>query len=148
MDAMLFEDFDEPPGTNVLATRESVPITIKEKWQGAVTESSGFVAIPVALLRLQTHLNLTATDMVVVANFLAHWWDPERSVFPRSSTIAQRMGVTKRTVQRSTNKMMKKGLIERRFGEDGRRSFQFTPLAQRLSRMIGTSLAVKESFDA
>lgn len=148
MDTILFHELDGPEGSDPHATPEPVPITIKEKWQGAVTHSSGFVAIPVALLRLQTQLKLTATDMVVLANFLAHWWDPERSVFPRSSTIAQRMGVTKRTVQRSTNKMLKKGLIERRFGKDGRRSFQFTPLAQRLSRMIGTSLAQKEVLDA
>ena len=148
MDATLFDDLDVPDGTDLLGPVGPVPITIKEKWQGAVTASSGFVAIPVALLRLQTHLKLTATDMVVLANFLAHWWDPERSVYPRSSTIAQRMGVTKRTVQRSTNKMLKKGLIERRFGKDGRRSFQFMPLAEKLSRMIGTSLATKEVLDA
>jgi predicted transcriptional regulator len=147
MDATLLDDLDEPVGSDLLATPEPVPMTIKEKWQGAVTSSSGFVAIPVALLRLQTHLKLSATDMVVLANFLAHWWDPDRSVYPRSSTIAQRMGVTKRTVQRSTNKMLKRGLIERRFGDDGRRSFQFRPLAERLSRMIGASLAQKEVLD-
>lgn len=148
MNVALFDNLDEPEGADLVATSSPVPITIKEKWQGAVTSSSGFVAIPVALLRLQTNLKLTATDMLVLTNLLAHWWDPDRSVFPRSTTIAQRMGVTKRTVQRSTRKMTSRGLIERKFTEDGRRTFQFTALAERLSRMIGTSLATKESLDA
>lgn len=118
-------------------------ITVKEKWQGAVSESSGFVAIPMALLRLQTKLKLTATDMVVLTNLLAHWWDPARAVFPRSTTIAKRMGVTKRTVQRSTQKMINYGLIERSFLENGKRAFHFDLLAARLSRDLPLSLHIK-----
>lgn len=132
---------------------EPLPTTIKDKWQGAVTEGSGFVAIPVALLRLQTKLKLSATDMVVLSNLLAHWWDPGRAVFPRSSTIATRMGVAKRTVQRSTQKMVKAGLIERQFLEQGtkkRRTYQFTSLAARLAKDINLShkLAGKETLGA
>jgi predicted transcriptional regulator len=127
-------------------------MTVKEKWQGAVTEGSGFVAIPMSLLRLQTKLRLTPTDMVVLFNLLAHWWDPARAVFPRSTTIATRMGVAKRTVQRSTQKMVKAGLIEREFVElhGGKiRTFQFTPLAARLAKDINLShqLAGKESWE-
>lgn len=132
---------------------EPVPTTVKEKWQGAVTEGSGFVAIPMALLRLQTKLKLTPTDMIVLVNLLAHWWDPARAVFPRSATIATRMGVAKRTVQRSTQKMVKAGLIDREFltyGDGKRRTFQFTPLAARLAKDINLShqLAGKESLGA
>ena len=110
--------------------------TVKEKWQGAVTDFSGFAAIPVILLKAQARLGLTATDMVVLSNLLAHWWEPDRAVFPRSSIIAQRMGVTERTVHRSLDKMVRARLIERR-RQDGRRTFQFTPLAERLARMLG-----------
>lgn len=132
---------------------EALTVTVKEKWQGAVTDGSGFVAIPISLLRLQTKLNLTATDMVVLVNLLAHWWDPARAVFPRSTTIATRMGVTKRTVQRSTQKMISAGLIEREFNEfqgTKRRTFQFTPLAACLAKEINLSnrLAGMESLGA
>lgn len=132
---------------------EPLAMTVKDKWLGAVTEGSGFVAIPMALLRLQTKLKLTPTDMVVLINLLAHWWDPERAVFPRSTTIATRMGVAKRTIQRSTQKMVNAGLIKREFLEQGgqsRRTFQFTPLAARLARDINLSnqLAGKESLGA
>lgn len=130
---------------------EPLPVTVKEKWQGAVTEGSGFVAVPMSLLRLQTKLRLTATDMVVLINLLAHWWDPARAVFPRSSTIAARMGVAKRTVQRATQKMIKAKLIERgTLNLHGRelRTYQFTPLAERLSRdlTLAHKLAGEENF--
>ena len=130
---------------------ELLPARVKDKWQGAVTEGSGFVAVPMALLRLQTKLKLTATDMLVLINLLAHWWDAPRAVFPRSTTIANRMGVAKRTVQRSTQKMMRSGLIERGFEKHGggtRRTYQFTPLAKRLAKDINLShqLAGTESL--
>lgn len=147
MDAALFEGLDEPDVEDVIVNADAVPITVKEKWQGAVTPSSGFVAVPVSLLRLQTNLHLTPTDMVVLINLLAHWWDPGRSVFPRTTTIAQRMGVTKRTVQRTMNKLVKRGLMDRAYTDKGRRTLQFLPLAERLAGMIGTSLAKKEALD-
>lgn len=109
-------------------------ITVAGKWQGAVTPGSGFVAVPMSLLRLQSKYNLTATDMIVLINLLAHWWDPARPVYPRSTTIAKRMGVTKRTVQRSTERLLKSGMMERNFLEDGRRVFSFDVLAHRLSK--------------
>lgn len=115
------------------------PNTVKDKWQGAVTAGSGFVALPMALLRLQTKLKLSATDMLVLTNLLAHWWHPDKAVFPRSTTIAKRMGVTERTVQRSTQKMLDLGLIGRDFLEDGRRAFRFDPLAARLARDVNLS---------
>ena len=131
-------------GTAVSAYR------IADKWKGAVNEGSGWVAIPMSLLRLQTKLELTATDMIVLANFLAHWWDPTRAVYPRSSTIAKRMGVTKRTVQRSTEKMVRKGLMDPVKLDDGKRGFQFTSLANRLAKDIPLSFQIhgEESLDA
>lgn len=129
---------------------DPVAVTVKDKWQGAVTDGSGFVAIPMALLRLQTKLKLTATDMLVLTNLLAHWWNPADAVYPRSTTVAKRMGVGKRTVQRSTQKMIDLGLINREFLETGRRVFRFDPLAARLARDVNLSLQIKgeETLDA
>jgi Zn-dependent protease with chaperone function len=111
-----------------------VPSPIKEKWQGAVTQGSGFVAIPLALLRMQTKYGLSQTEMMVLINLLAHWWEPSRGVYPRSSIIAARLGVAKRTVQRATERMERMGLIERHIDGDGRRVFAFDGLVARLSR--------------
>ena len=124
---------------------ENTRVTVKEKWQGAVTGGSGFVAVPMALLSLQTKLKLTPTDMNVLINFLAHWWDPGQAVYPRSTTISKRIGVTKRTVQRSAQKMVKAGLIERVFLDDGRRAFHFEGLAARLAHELPLAYLISQS---
>ena len=122
------ETIDEP--------LEAARITIKEKWQGAVTKGSGFVAVPMALLRLQSKYALTATELLVLINLFAHWWDPDRPVYPRSTTIAKRMNVDTRTVQRATQKLERLGLLEKGKMEDGRRIFIFDVLAKRLAKDI------------
>jgi predicted transcriptional regulator len=146
--------FEAAPLTDVQDSSEAAPVaapSIKDKWQGAVGPRSGFVAVPMALLRLQTKLKLTPTDLVVLVNLLAHWWQSDRNVFPRSTTIATRMGVDKRTVQRSTQKMVKAGLIEREVVETPlgqRRTYNFNSLATRLAKDVNFSLqlAGKESL--
>jgi predicted transcriptional regulator len=124
----------EPNPADASVALEEATITVKEKWQGAVNEGSGFVAVPMALLRLQSRYDLSPTDMLVLINLLAHWWDPSKPVFPRSTTIAKRMGVDLRTVQRATRKMEKAGLIERGKLPDGKRVFNFDVLAKRVAK--------------
>lgn len=135
--------FSNPEGSGASAPEEALPTTIKDKWQGAVTQGSGFVAIPVALLRLQTKYGLTPTEMLVLINLLAHWWDPARAVFPRSTTIASRMGVDTRTVQRATAKMEKSGLITRDIDIHGRRVFSFEGLVAQLARDVPVAYAAQ-----
>ena len=122
---------------------ETATVTIKEKWQGAVTKGSGFVAIPVALLRLQAKFELTPTEMLVLINLLVHWWDPARAVYPRSSTIAKRMGIDKRTVQRATQKLERKGLLTRSVNDDGLRIFTFERLVEKLIRDLPSAYTVQ-----
>lgn len=124
-------------------SEQAAPQTIADKWQGAVTQGSGFVAVPMALLRLQSKYRLTATDMLVLINLLAHWWDPARTVFPRTTTIANRMGVDKRTVQRSTHRLMKSGLLTRQMLPDGKQSYGFEVLASRLARDVKIAYGIQ-----
>lgn len=72
---------------------------------------AGFQAVPDLLLKHQQDLRLSATDMVVLLNVLMHWWYPEQKPFPRATTIATRMGVTIRTVQRSIHAMQENGIL-------------------------------------
>lgn len=122
---------------------EAATVTIKEKWQGAVTKGSGFVAIPVALLRLQSKFELTPTEMLVLINMLVHWWDPTRAVYPRSTTIAKRMGIDKRTVQRATQKLERAGLLTRSVNEDGLRIFTFERLVEKLVRDLPSAYTIQ-----
>jgi len=123
--------------------------TLRSKWREAVGEGSGFVAVPVSLLRMQTKLGLTATDLMVLINLLAHWWNPKTPVFPRTTTIAKRMGINERTVQRSMRKLVKQGLAEAGRDEQNRRTYQFQGLVDRLNRDLPAAmrLAATESLD-
>ena len=92
---------------------------IRQRWLGAVTEGlTGFTAVPDVLIRSQSHLNLSANEMVVILNLLLHWWEGDGQwPYPRLSTIANRMGVTRRTVERAILSLESKGLLMRLEGE-------------------------------
>ena len=83
-----------------------------EKW--GVAAVPGWQPLPDVLLHNQAKLGLTATDMLVLANVLSHWWYADEKPFPRVTTIARRMDVTSRTVQRSLQKLSDKGFLQRR----------------------------------
>jgi DNA-binding MarR family transcriptional regulator len=82
-----------------------------DKWGDAA--SIGFQLVPDVLLKNQAKLELTATDMLVLLNVLMHWWYADKRPFPRSTTIAARMDVQPRTVQRSLARLHELGLIQR-----------------------------------
>lgn len=90
---------------------------IQERWGEAL--NAGFLVIPVALLRHQQELGLDAGDMLVALNILGAWWYRDRLPFPSTHTIAARMGVTMRTVQRHLAKLEELKLIRRLRNQPG-----------------------------
>lgn len=78
------------------------------KWGRAA--EAGFQTIPDVLLKNQSKLGLSSTDMLVLMN-LTMDWRPDQPPFPRSTTIAGRMGCVVRTVQRSLATLKKIGLL-------------------------------------
>jgi len=84
---------------------------VTAKWAEAA--DAGFQVLPDVLLKNQSDLGIAATELVVLINLTMHWWYPTQKPFPRSTTIARRMGVDVRTVQRSLNRLTALGLIQR-----------------------------------
>lgn len=87
------------------------PSRVAAKWGEAV--NAGFQMIPDVLFKNQKRLGLSATETVVLLNLTMHWWYAEQRPFPRSTTIADRMGIDVRTVQRALRRLNELGLIER-----------------------------------
>lgn len=81
------------------------------KWGEAAR--GGFQVVPDILLKKQVELGLSATDMLVLLNLSMHWWYADKKPFPRTTTIAARMGIDVRTVQRSLRKLGDLQLLER-----------------------------------
>ena len=94
---------------------------IRQRWGSAVTHAlTGYTAVPDVLIRSQRELRLSRTEMVVILNLLMHWWHGDgKWPYPRISTIAGRMGVTRRTVERAIKSLESKGLIIHLEGEVG-----------------------------
>ena len=88
------------------------PSAIRQRWRGAVTSAeTGFTAVPDVLIRSQGQLNLSSTEMVVLLNILLHWWREDEWPYPRISTIGERMGTSRRTVERAIRSLQEKGLV-------------------------------------
>ena len=120
-------------------TDTSTAKSIHEKW-GRALDNSGFQAVPNVLLLAQRDLRLSTTDLVVFLHLNRYWWHRDRAPYPRPTLIAEKMGVHRRTVERSLERMESKGLIERmksRQGRDGHviRPISLIPLANKLGEL-------------
>jgi predicted transcriptional regulator len=93
------------------ATVQQPTQSLQEKWGAGL--DGGFLLIPVLLLKRQQELSLDNTEVIVLMHLLAAWWDKDKRPYPRASTIATRMGLTARTVQRSLQSLEKKEMIVR-----------------------------------
>lgn len=86
-----------------------VPPQAAEKWGQAL--AAGYQILPDALIRGQHLLKLTATDIVVIANLNQAWWFADRLPYLRPVTIARRMGISERSVQRSLKRLRDRGFL-------------------------------------
>lgn len=96
----------------MLGNSENVNLLTSEpaaKWGSSL--KAGFQVLPDALLRGQHLLGLTATDVVVVANLNQAWWFNEQLPYLQPQTIAKRMGVSERAIQRSLRRLRLKGFL-------------------------------------
>ena len=116
-------------------------------WDGAITEHSGFVAVPVSLLKLQAKFGLSAVDMLVLINLLGYRWAKDAPVFPRNSIIATRMGITERTVQRTMSKLLRLRLVERSKDEKGLRVYKLENLVRRVAELTPSVERIADAFN-
>ena len=52
-------------------------------------------------------------EVVVLLNLLMYWWQPENWPYPRLSVISERIGTSRRTVERAVQSLEEKGLVHR-----------------------------------
>lgn len=100
---------------------------------------AGFQIIPDILLKSQSRLALTPTDMIVLLNLTMDWKCPTTRPYPRSTTIAGRMGNVARTIQRALATLKKLGLLvkvkETSAGGVDRQVYDLSGLVERLAML-------------
>lgn len=106
---------------------------------------AGFQPLPDVLLFHQAELGLKSDDLNVLLNILAHWYFPGSMPYLQTITIAKRMGVSARTVQRSIARLRQQGFLGR--GEDTRdgERFDVLPLLERLKPYALRRIAIRQA---
>ena len=119
-----------------------------KKW--GVAGRAGFQVVPNVLFRAQQHLGLDSTDVVILLNLSLHWWGPHNLPFPSPALISQRMGVTRRTIERRLEVLERKGFIKRlkpsapAEGKPKVRKFELTGLVEKLETAAQQGLSQRE----
>lgn len=85
---------------------------LDKKW-GKGTMGVGYTVLPVALLRGQARLKIGINELAVLVHLIDHWWKPEGMPYPKKQTIAERLGVSQKTVQRAIVNLEREGLLLR-----------------------------------
>lgn len=104
---------------------------------------AGFQPVPDVLLLHQRELGLRSEDLNVLLQITTHWYFPEKMPFPWTSTIAKRMGVSPRSVQRSVSRLRKLGILGRT-QTDGRPAYDLKPLVEKLRPFARQRLEVRK----
>jgi predicted transcriptional regulator len=80
---------------------------------GKAVRNYGYAGIPSIMIQGQRRLGVTPLQMNILIQLLDYLYDPTRQPFPRKSEIADRMGVTPKTIQTNIRALERAGLIRR-----------------------------------
>ena len=83
-------------------------------WGREVT-SHGFAGVPSILIRAQKRIGLSPIQLNIILQLLEYWHDPERKPFPTKRDIADRIGVTQKTIQTNIRALEQAGLVRREY---------------------------------
>lgn len=84
-----------------------------EKKFGKPVMDVGFCITPSLLMKAQARIGLNSVQFNIVMQLLDQWWAAERLPWPSKATIAERMGMSPRQIQRHIAEMEGAGLIRR-----------------------------------
>ena len=126
---------------------------LDQKW-GKGTMGVGYTVLPVALLRGQARLKIGINELAVLVHLIDHWWKPEGMPYPKKQTIAERLGVSQKTVQRAIVNLEREGLLLRKErysnATKGRTSneYDLSPLVERLKPIAADMAKAAEEAKA
>ena len=84
----------------------------EKKW-GKPVINMGFCIVPSLLFRAQRRLGLNATQLAVIMHLADYWWDADRKPHPSKNTLAERLNLSPRHIQRIIAELEEAGLVHR-----------------------------------
>lgn len=141
------QEGDATPAPTIKTNKASA-----DKWGQQVIEL-GFCLVPSLLLRAQQRVGLNPTQLAVLLQLCDFWWDKERKPYPSKETLAQRLSLSERQVQRYIAELEQAGLvrrIERRSANGGKLSntYDLSGLVKRLQDLEPEFREAEESAKA
>lgn len=137
----MVEDGKRGMGSKVVQLRQaSGSERASEKKWGKRVMALGFCIVPSLLLRAQQRLGLNPTQLAILLQLCDFWWQKERLPYPSKETLAGRLGLSPRQVQRHVAELEGVGLvrrIERRASHGGKRTncYDLAGLVRRLKEL-------------
>jgi predicted transcriptional regulator len=112
---------DSHAGSNVVQLQPVKARKVSEEKWGEKVIGLGFSIVPSLLFRAQRRLKLSPTDLAVILQLHDFWWDEKRKPYPSKQTLADRLSLSERQVQRIIARLEKEGFLERveRRGRNG-----------------------------
>lgn len=126
--------------SNVVVLRPKGPSRRRseQKW-GPTAMKAGFCIIPAVLLRAQRRLGLSSSQLAFLLQVADFWWTAGDWPFPKKETLAQRLGLSEKQVQRLACGLEKRGYLKRieRKGKYGRKSngYDLSGLVKKLNEL-------------
>lgn len=118
----------------------------EEKWTKPLMDA-GWTVIPSVIIQRQSALGLEPIDLTVLLHLASRWWTADNCPHPSLKTLAQSIGVSVSTVQRSLTRMKDAGFLKirhRRRSEDGGQtssSYHFDGLIEKVTPYAEEELA-------
>lgn len=133
-----------PKSPKVVALPAKAKTTSEKKW-GALAMKPGFVIIPSLILRAQNRLGLNCTQLALLLHLSEFWWHEGKYPWPKKETLAQRVGLSEKQVQRTMADLEKGGYVARvtRMGRHGQLSnaYDLSGLVRKLAEIAPEFIA-------
>ncbi len=113
--------------------------TLEKRW-GTKVFSHGYTVVPSILVQGQRRLGLSAVQLNVLLQLLDHWWKNDKMPFPAKATIAERMDITPRYVQKVIKELEEAGFVKRvarksRHGDPDTNLYDLRGLVRKLKKL-------------
>jgi predicted transcriptional regulator len=120
-------------------TEAKKPSSTERIW-GKEVVARGCTGIPSIIIQAQSRLGITPLQMNILIQSLDYWHEPERKPFPTKRNIADRIGVTEKTIQNNIRQLEKASLIRREYrrtssGDWNSNIYHLDGLAERVRKM-------------
>lgn len=132
-----------------MPVREKTERESEKKWGQGVMDL-GYSTIPSLIFKAQARLGLSAVQLALLMHLVDYWWKRAQMPFPSKATLAERMNLGPRQIQRYLTELEDAGFIkrvERYAGHKGQQSNEYNliGLVKKLQKLEPEFREVKEN---